>query len=463
MKRFLPFILLFIPFITTCNFGVESYDPNQLRQNHWDLRCIPDDRNCGVEPGKTLTVAGESDVEVAPGVKIFFRRDNNSQPLEYEILLRSNLPEYILIKNYDFSSLPMVTLGMGNYEGVRYVAFENCKFKSFRNDSLAPGSKGKVQFYFDHCSFIGAVRSSYIHLYNCKIGGFTGDAMNPLRDFTAQNVYVYDLFTEAKEGEVHIDGVQIYGDPNSRNNESNGKWITKVETGDIHLNNIRFEIPGKYLGPNCKVGGNSCIFFDPEFSDISNVSFDYLYLNGAGQWYPLRITKGKNNERSANGISWVHEKISASNVMVSKNYGKILNDDLIPQAKVSNIEHHDSLFVTSVWKDESGTVHLLVTNDTPEDKTLIIKSDSGQVSYSIPHCPSVSVLMDDPRGRINPDEPTVDKKGKAYKDYAFEELPFNKEYKISGNPAFIVCYQDDQQIRYVSFDGKKHYLSEIKN
>ncbi|MCQ2590610.1 MAG: hypothetical protein MJ179_09330 [Treponema sp.] len=457
MKFKKVFILLLIPFLITCKYDVDAKNPNLLRQNIWDERNIPDNRNCGVEPGINLTVVTDT-VEVAPGVNIFYRTDTK----QFNISNSSKLPEVLQVSNYDFSQHDMVTLGMGDYTGERFVIFQNCKFKGFRNDALSPKSKGKVYFYFINCSFVGSVRTSYIRLYNCKIGGFTGDAMNPLREFYANNLYVYDLFTQAAAGEVHIDGLQIYGDSRSRNNVVNGKWVTKVETGDIHLKNVRFEIPAVNLGPDCNVGGNSCIFFAPEFSDVSDVSFENIYMNGAGQWFPLRITGGKNNEKSADGISWVHENIFVSNVMVSNNYGKIINDDPIPQARISNLQHHDNIFVTSVWKDSSGKVHLIVSNDTPVEKTLTVKSDAGTVKFKIPRCPSVSVLLDDPRGRLDPNEATVDPNGKPYKEYGFSDLPFNIEKTISGNPSFIVCFQDEEQIRYVSFDEKKHYRSEIK-
>jgi hypothetical protein len=62
---------------------------------------------------------------------------------------------------------------------------------------------------------------------------------------------------------------------------------------------------------------------------------------------------------------------------------------------------------------------------------------------------------------LNPTEPLIDSAGKPYTEYSFADLPFDLEYTVPGSPNFILCYQEEEQIRYVSLDGKKHYYSEI--
>jgi len=252
---------------------------------------------------------------------------------------------------------------------------------------------GKVYFVFNNCSFGGNVSSSYITLNNCKIGGFTSDAMNPLREFYAKNLYVYDLAHEALAGELHLDGIQIYGDQRSRRNEVNGKWISQVETGEIHFDNVRFEIPSVNFGAENKAYVNACVMFQLEFSDVDNVSFRNLYVNGGGKWFPLYLDYGKNNERSKNGVSWSHKNLVMKNAMVSNNFGTIFYPQLLSDAKIENVDHHNYLFVTSVWKDENGDAHFLVTNDTNSDKTLTVKTDRGIFEYEIPHCPATGLWV----------------------------------------------------------------------
>lgn len=285
--------------------------------------------------------------------------------------------------------------------------------------------------------------------------------MNPLREFSANNLYIYDLAHDANSKEIHLDGIQIYGNQRSRKNVLNGKWISKVETGRIHYKNVRFEIPSVNFGAENKAYVNACVMFQLEFSDVDDVSFENLYVNGGGKWFPLYMDYGKNNERSKNGISWSHKNLAMKNVMVSNNFGDIFYPQLLSDAKITNVKHHDYLFVTSVWKDENGTAHILVTNDTNSDKTLTIKTDKGIYDFKIPHCPSNWALNGEIDKATNPDEKLEDSNGKPYTEYKFSDFPFDIEYQIPGSPNFILCFQEEKQIRYVSLDGKKHYFSEI--
>lgn len=455
-----PFpILLAVTLISfSCKISSDN-DPNRIRQNSWDCANIPDSRNCGADESVNFSVAS-GDTEIAPNVTITFREDTDK--FNFSSYKVKNLPERMSVRDFDFSSHDFVTLGMGRYNGRKTIVFENCKFKAFRNDAVSPDSTGKVYFIFNNCSFGGNVSSSYITLNNCKIGGFTSDAMNPLREFYAKNLYVYDLAHEPLAGELHLDGIQIYGNQSSRRNVVDGKWISKLETGEIHFDNVRFEIPSINFGAENKAYVNACVMFQLEFSDVDNVSFKNLYVNGGGKWFPLYMDYGKNNERSKNGVSWSHKNLVMQNVLVSNNFGTIFYPQLLSDAKIENVNHHNYLFVTSVWKDEKGDAHFLVTNDTNSDKTLTVKTDKGIFEYKIPHCPSNWALGGEIDKGLNPTEPLVDSAGKPYTEYKFSDLPFDIEYIIPGSPNFILCYQGEEKIRYASLDGKKHYYSEIR-
>ena len=441
----------------SCKMSSDN-DPDRIRQNSWDYKNISDSRNCGADESADFIIAS-GDTEIVPGVTVTFRADTNQ--FNFSSYKIKELPDCITVRNFDFSSHDFVTLGIDRYNRRKMIIFENCKFKAFRNDAVSPDSVGKVYFVFNNCSFGGNVSSSYITLNNCKIGGFTSDAMNPLREFYAKNLYVYDLAHEPLEGELHLDGIQIYGDQSSRKNVVDGKWISKPETGEIHFDNVRFEIPSINFGAENKAYVNACVMFQLEFSDVDNVSFKNLYVNGGGKWFPLYMDYGKNNERSKNGVSWSHKNLVMKNAMVSNNFGTIFYPQLLSDAKIENVDHHDYLFVTSVWKDENGDAHFLVTNDTNSEKTLTVKTDKGIFEYEIPHCPSNWALGGEIDTGLNPTEPLVDSAGKPYTEYKFSDLPFDIEYTIPGSPNFILCYQGEEQIRYVSLDGKKHYYSEV--
>jgi len=455
MKRLL-FILLLLPVFAGCKMQMHSI---YLKENKWDKKNIPDGRKCGADENTNFKVLTETG-EIAPGVTLLLRTDTNQYNLSS---YKTKLPAKVTISDYDFSGHDFVTAGTDRYDGIKHITFENCKFKGFRNDAVSPSSKSKVYVTFNHCSFSGGVNNSYITLNDCKIGGFTSDGMNPLREFYANNLYVYDLAHEAKTGELHIDGIQIYGDQRSRNNVIDDKWVSKVETGEIHFNNVRFEIPSINLGPDNKAYVNACVMFQLEFSDVNNVSFKNLYVNGGGKWYPLYMDHGKNRERSKDGKNWGHKNLVMENAMVSNNFGKIFYPDLLEDATITNVDHHDYMFVTSVWKDEAGVVHLLATNDTNSDKTLVVKSNRAPVEIVVPHCPSNWALGGQIDTRTNPDESLVDSSGRAYTDYKYSDLPFDVEYIIDGSPDFVICYQGDEQIRYVSLDGRTHFFCEVKD
>lgn len=433
------------------------------------MKVVPDKYNTGANENTAVKKFTSTQGEIiADGLFLTVREDKDKDGkisnryyfLNGRAKQQAGCKDKVFIRDYDFSDLNFTVQAAYNFSCNKYITFENCKFKGFRNDAAAPGEK-RAYFIFNNCTFCGGVNNSYITLNNCRIGGFTSDAMNPLREFYASNLYVCDLMTQGLEGEVHIDGIQIYGDQRSRNNEVNGKWISKVETGEIHYDNVRFEIPSiHHDNNNPKTAVNACVMFQLEFSDVNNVSFENLFVNGGGKWYPLYMDHGKNNERSRTGI-WSHINLVLRNVMVSNNFGTIFYPSVLEDAVIRNVNHHDSLFVSSVWKDGAGVVHLIVSNDTNSDKAFVVKTNRGTKQFSIPHCPSNWALGGEVDGKVNPGEKLTDKNGRSYKTYSFSDMPFDLEYTVSGNPDFVVCYQAGEQIRYVSFDKRKHFLSEI--
>lgn len=441
-------------FIIGCSF---SADQNLIHSNKWDFKNIPDKYNTGPKEEIQFNKLSQTG-EIAEGVTLLLRTDTKT-PFYCLTSRRTSLPDSVTVRNYDFSDYDFSTLGMDQFKRNKKITFENCKFKGFRNDAVAPGST-KVYFVFNHCSFEGGVNSAYITLNDCKVGGFTSDGMNPLREFYANNLYIYDLSHEGNKNGSHIDGIQIYGDQSSRKNVVNNKWIPNLETGKISFKNVRFEIPSIYYEGNTSYV-NACVMFQLEFSDVDDVSFEDLYVNGGGKWFPIYLDHGKNNDRSLWG-AWSHKNLVMKNVMVSNNFGKIFYPDLLEDARIQDVDHHDYLFVTSVWKDDKGTAHLIVTNDTKSDKTLIVKTDVGTIEFLVPHCPSNWALGGELNSQVETNEGLKDNNGREYKTYRWKDMPFDLDYTIKGNPSFVLCYQNDEQIRYVSFDGLSHSYNEIK-
>lgn len=436
------------------------FDPDHIIQNEWDLTVVPDKYNTGVPQDAVLTKFSGSG-NIADNVFISFRTDMTPNQFNLSYSSSKNLPDRVVIKNIDFSDYDFVVLGTHNYPRTKYITFENCKFKGFRNEAVEKG-QSRIYFTFNRCSFSGGVTNSYITLNNCQIGGFVSDAINPLREFYANNLYIYNLFHKTNDDYKHVDGIQIFGDPRSRNHEVNGFWYSTVERGEIHFKNLRFEIPALHFSPLPKeTQVNSCIMVQLEYSDVDDISFETVYANG-GYYFPLRIVDGVRADHSEKGL-WSHKNLLFKDIMVSNNYKTpLLTQYKSNDHEVTNVGHHNQLFVSSVWKDKNGTAHIIVSNDTKTDKVLTVKTDKKTYTFKIPHCPSDYALNEDRAHNKNPDEKYVDNNGKAYTEYTWEDMPFDLDMKISGDPAFVLCYDGNEKIRYVNFDGKPHYYSDLK-
>ena len=110
---------------------------------------------------------------------------------------------------------------------------------------------------------------------------------------------------------------------------------------------------------------------------------------------------------------------------------------------IKDLYRTDALYVGSVWKDETG-IHLSVTNDTKEERTLKIVTDKGVFQKTIPACPS----------------------GKEVATAkSCELLPFDLIVTVPKNSGYVVCLDaTDQemvrQIRFVNYTGGDVYINE---
>ena len=180
--------------------------------------------------------------------------------------------------------------------------------------------------------------------------------------------------------------------------------------------------------------------FQLEFGDINNCTFENLYCNGGGKWYPLYLTNGKGNK------AFSQKNLVMKNVKVSDNFGTIFYptsyDD---KATVENVDHFSDLYISSVF--ESGNkLHIICSNDSHLDKTLIIKTESKEYTFDIPHCPSNFALNGEIDGKVNPDEALADKNGKKYTSYRYKDMPFDLDCPIDITSGNIMCFDGEKMI-----------------
>lgn len=341
------------------------------------------------------------------------------------------MPSSVIIKDYDFSDGVFKIVGPDRYSENKTIIFQNCKFKGFRN--AGPYDNNKVTCIFDHCSFYGGVNEINIKMNWCKIGEFPSDAMNPLKNFTVENSFIYNLSCEGNDKGTHIDGFQIYGRENTIG-------------GNIYMNNVRFEIPSIYYENNTS-SVNACVMLQLEYGNVENCTFNNLICNGGGNWFPLYFRKTKSKVDGTyfkKGSDFPQKNITLSNVKVSNNFGTIFYPtDHYAEAPIVNVDHLTNLYISSIFVDNEGAYHIICSNDTSFDKKLKIVTGNETFEFDIPHCPSNWALNGEVDAKVNPKEKLQDAKGKSYKEYRYEDLPFDVDCKINVKTNKIECYDGD--------------------
>ena len=105
-----------------------------------------------------------------------------------------------------------------------------------------------------------------------------------------------------------------------------------------------------------------------------------------------------------------------------------------------NVYDTEQLYVSSVWKDSSGKIHLSVSNDTAEDRTLLVVTENGTQEIFIP-CKATAEVAG----------------AEEYYD-----LPIDIEVVTAdADSNWVVCYDGEEtaenQIRFVNWSGETVY------
>lgn len=424
------FIILIACLFISCKATVTFYDDiqkeNEINIKDFLYKKIPDKYNTGPEPGTSFSKIGKEGLVNGLYIKIDDKKDYVITSYIPKNVME--MPSKVVIENYDFQDGNFRVVGADRFSEKKTIIFKNCKFKGFRNG--APYDDNKLTFIFDHCSFGGGVNEININLNWCKIGGFPQDAMNPLKNFKVQNCFIYDLSCEGNEKGTHIDGFQIYGRENTIG-------------GNILFDNVRFEIPSIYYEGNTSYV-NACVMLQLEFGNVNDCIFRNLICNGGGKWYPLYFKKTKSKVDGTyykKGEEFPEKNISLQNVKVSNNFGKIFYPtEHYETAKIENVDYEENLYVSSIFTDAYGKIHVICTNDTSFDKVLKVVTDTKTYFFDIPHCPSNWALNGEIDKKVNPNEKLLDERGKPYKDYRYKDLPFDVDCVLNLNAGKISCY-----------------------
>lgn len=347
-------------------------------------REIPDRFNTGIDEDTELTEI----VEEGTYGGLLYRIGAGGQLVLDLVYSNRQAGKEIEIRDMDFSGYPLLMVNEGQIREETTVAFENCKF-----DAVTTGREdARISYVFEDCT-LRNFQGSNAMFTGCRLGGSSGDALNPYRNVTLRDCYIADLAHPDSRETVHSDGVQIFGYP-------------ELTAENISFDNCRFEVPaipggGSYV--------NACLMIAPEKSGAKEIYFTNCILNGGG--YTI--------------YTLVKEQFSLEDVMLcniavgdAARYGTFYHRNVTEGVTMENIHATETLYVGSRFKDAQGLIHFSVTNDTAEERTLMIVTPSQTITLPIKAC-----------------LPYEDRTA----DMTFEDFPFDIDVAVPG-AGWAVCY-----------------------
>lgn len=369
---------------------------------YYDYNIIPDSHNTGCTGSLTkVNTAGTVD-----GVD--YKLGDNGATLVLDMYyskVNKELPEIVVIRDKDFSDLKFAVRHSSMSNVNRTIYFENCKFSTVATDVF----QDKNDFNFVNCS-IDHFYGGDVTFVKCCFGGNSGDGLIPFRNVLVQDCYFVGFLQDA--GGIHADAMQVFGKDG-------------IDAENIVFKNCRIEIP---IIESRKGGINACFMVQLEYSTGKNLLFEDCIINGGGYSIYARGTKGQE----------IYDVIFR-NISIGRGrlYGEVY-PDVSENVVFENKKETTMLYVASVWKDSAGTVHLSVTNDTAEDKTLLVVTETGKQEFVIP-CKATA----EANGALE-----------------YYDLPIDIDITVADTD-WVVCYDGtetaENQIRFVNWGSEPVY------
>ena len=423
IARFLCLMLSMIFIISILpNVGVRADDKVTINKQDCDITEIPDKYNSGAK-GNLTTFTEETDQfgkKIIKGksgsseVSVAFKKSINQKTGEVSFNLNFNdndnkkLTGEVVIENIDFSSYMIDAQTDTSLDHNLTIVFNNCKFAKIMKNIR----DSKVTFKFNNCSII-RFNGSNVVFDRCAFGGSIDDPLVPFRNVTVKNSYVSDINFGSPTNATHIDGTQIYGEKD-------------VDVLNIKFQNCRFEVPSILIEGSAAYV-NSCLMVQIEKSDAHSISFENCHLNGGG--YTIYAVSETFNRKM--------EDVSFTNIKIGAGYTfGAFYPTIDKNVKLTNITGTDSLFIGSVYKN-SGKTYFSVSNDTDVKRELLIVTDKGQHSFTIPAGPNKDTLAN-----------------RTFKK--FSDLPVDILKTVDEDCQYAVCLDvtdpnDVKQIRFVNY------------
>ncbi len=330
-----------------------------------DKTIIPDKYNTGVKGSLTKYNFGMD-------LGLLIKLSGNAVVFNFTFK-QNHIPE-ITIQNMDFTGYDKVAIyggGENATDSKIKLIFKNCKFNFV---STPANLDTDITVEFQNCSIqnFGGSNASF---NKCFFGGSSHDGMNPHRNVTVKNSYFAGINTYDAQNARHYDGVQMYG----------SNTIDNLLVENLKFTNCRFEVPAineVRNGVPSKSGVNAPIMFALEYDNGNNVTFENIIANGGG----YSVYAGTKNGVSYKNLTFKNVKIGYAHL-----FGILypMTDANKANTKFINFDHYDSLYVSSVWKDNKG-VHVITTNDTLIERKLTCETDKGNFNFNMPAHPKLT-------------------------------------------------------------------------
>lgn len=404
-----------------------------FEQLYRDLVVIPDKYNTGCD----VSTLSKYDVTTDPFTLAGGWMRGTTAGAEYTFDLRQDTDkalknittDHITWENIDFTDFTGISwLGTSGerIDGATYpeiwLTFKNCLIPvSIASYDVATW----LHITFENCTILRVAGTA--DLDKCLVGGEKwwrtnypdswsnyagtkkfGDPLNPMSNCTIKNSYVYDVqFPTDVQGTAHIDGIQTQ------------------EITNFTMENCRLETP------------------------IMNYTYSQGNYN-AVMYIQRQITSGNFKDIIANGGAKILSISECTDTDIEIRYGvdtQYLSQTTVYDSEAPNyagpicdgiceIHQQKDIYVSSVINN--GTqISIIATNDTGADRDIIISTNNGDYNYTIP--------------AINWSE-------KLEIDSSWSSTNIDTVITLPAtNVEYIVCYDNDTQIRFVDFtEDKRH-------
>lgn len=404
-------VLLMILTILIIQLPINASSEIIVSENDYDKMIIPDKYNTGCN-GELEEVVFDTENPIVVNDVVFITSGGTKFVLDFHYRNKDKSGD-IIIENKDFSSNAVTCYHEDLVDRNIKVIFNNCRFKSM---STGKG-EGNVSYEFNNCTMNSFYGSNSI-LNRCQFGENYTDGIVPFCNIEVNDCFFKDMAGVMTDDPAHTDGTQLYGHAG-------------LDVENIKYNNCRFEIPPLHLD-GCAAGINACIMLQLEFSSGKDILFKNCIVNGGGYSIYARSTKDE--------LTQTNVKFDGIKFGCAARYG-LFYSRIHPDVEFSNISRTDSLYVGTVWKDDEGT-HFSVTNDTNDERDLLIYTDKGTFTYKIPGCPLFSQMTS---------------------DMLYKDLPFDMDIVIPEDCSYAVCYDNTEskmsnQIRFVNYTSDEVVL-----